>query len=70
MQDLKKISSKDIAEAVGKTAPAISYLKKRNTDEFLLLKLGVLCTKLNLDDEDLMAMHTLKQIGLKSRIAC
>ncbi len=68
-EDLKKISSREIAKAIGKTPPAISYLKKKHLDEFLLLKLGVLCTKLNLDDEDLLAMHALKQIDLKTRAA-
>jgi len=33
--------------------------------EFHILKLGVLCQKLNLDNEDLMAMFSLKQIELK-----
>ncbi len=60
-----KVSNKEIAAAINKTPSAISYLKKNNYDEFLILKLGVLCKKLNLDSEDLMAMYTLKQIELK-----
>jgi DNA-binding Xre family transcriptional regulator len=59
------VSSKEIAYAIGKTPSAVSYLKKRNQDEFNLLKIGVLCTKLNLDIEDLMAMYSLKQIELR-----
>ncbi len=60
-----EVSSKEIAMAIGKTPSAISYIKKRHNDEFLLLKLGVLCTKLKLDNEDLMAMYSLKNIQLK-----
>jgi Zn-dependent peptidase ImmA (M78 family) len=60
-----KVSNKEIAAAINKTPSAISYLKKNNYEEFLILKLGVLCNKLNLDNEDLMAMYSLKQIELK-----
>jgi len=60
-----KVSNKEIAAAINKTPSAISYLKKTNMGEFQILKLGVLCQKLNLDNEDLMAMYSLKQIELK-----
>ncbi len=60
-----KVSNKEIAAAINKTPSAISYLKKTNYNEFQILKLGVLCQKLNLDSEDLMAMYSLKQIELK-----
>ena len=60
-----KVSNKEIAAAINKTPSAISYLKRNNYEEFLILKLGVLCNKLNLDNEDLMAMYSLKQIELK-----
>jgi len=60
-----KVSNKEIAAAINKTPSAISYLKKTNMAEFHILKLGVLCQKLNLDNEDLMAMFSLKQIELK-----
>lgn len=56
-----KISNKEIAETIHKTPSAISYLKKRNEDEFSILKLGVICRKLNLDIEDLLAMNSLFQ---------
>jgi hypothetical protein len=59
------VSSKEIAMAIGKTPSAISYIKKKHNNEFLLLKLGVLCTKLKLDGEDLMAMYSLKNVQLK-----
>ena len=61
-----KVSNKEIAASIHKTPSAISYLKKNNYDEYLILKLGVACKKLNLDSEDLMAMYSLKQIELKS----
>ncbi len=60
-----KVSNKEIAAAINKTPSAISYLKKTNIGEYHILKLGVLCQKLNLDNEDLMAMFSLKQIELK-----
>ena len=60
-----KVSNKEIALTIRKTPSAISYLKKNNNEEFLIVKLGVLCNKLNLDADDLMAMHSLKKIELK-----
>lgn len=60
-EDKMKVSNKEIAATIHKTPSAISYLKKRNQDEFSILKLGVLCHKLNLDIEDLMAMNSLFQ---------
>jgi len=65
MVDLKKISGKEIAHAIGKTPPAITYMKKQNEKEFKLLKLGLLCNKLGLDEDDLVAMYNLKKIKLK-----
>ncbi len=60
-----EISNKEIAAMINKTSSAVSYLKKTNENEFKILKLGVLCKKLNLDAEDLEAMHSLKKIELK-----
>lgn len=57
-----KITNKEIAKTINKTPSAISYLKKNNSEEFSILKLGVLCHKLDLDDADLMAIHTLKNL--------
>ncbi len=64
-----KIFDKDIATTIHKTPAAISYLKKRNHDEFSILKLGVICRKLKLDTDDLLALHSLKQSRLKSLVA-
>ncbi len=55
-----KISNKEIAYTIHKTPSAISYLKKNNNEEFKIVKLGVLCKKLNLTPEDLVALSTLK----------
>ncbi len=66
MVDLKKISGKELAHAIGKTPPAITYMKKQNAKEFQLLKLGLLCSKLGLDEDDLVAMYNLKKIKLKN----
>lgn len=63
-----KISNKEIALSIRKTPSAISYLKKNNNEEFLIVKLGVLCKKLKLSPEDLLALSTLKQNHLE-RIA-
>ena len=60
-----KVSNKEIALTIRKTPSAISYLKKNNHKEFLIVKLGVLCNKLNLDAEDLQALYSLKNIELK-----
>ncbi len=60
-----EVSNKEIATMINKTSSAVSYLKKANEKEFKILKLGVLCKKLNLDAEDLEAMYTLKKIDLK-----
>ncbi len=56
-----KISNKEIALKIRKTPSAISYLKKNNNEEFLIVKLGVLCNKLNLTHEDLLALSELKK---------
>jgi len=56
-----KISNKEIALTIRKTPSAISYLKKNNHEEFLIVKLGVLCNKLNLSHEDLLALSALKK---------
>lgn len=60
-----KISNKEIATLIKKTPSAISYLKKNNEQEYEILKLGVLCIKLELNSKDLEAMHALKKIELK-----
>jgi len=65
MNTLQHISGKEIAVAIGKSPAAISYLKKNHEDEYLLLKLGVLCQKLKLDAEDLLVIFALKQMELK-----
>ena len=41
-----KIKDKDIAKAIGKTQPAISYLKKTNPNEYKILKLGTCVLKM------------------------
>jgi hypothetical protein len=60
-----KITNREIASIINKTPSAISYLKKNNSEEFSILKLGVLCHKLNLDDEDLFAIYSLKKLEFK-----
>ncbi len=67
MGDLKKVSGKELAHAIGKTPPAITYMKKQNHTEFELLKLGFLCNKLDLDADDLIAMYKLKRIKLRGK---
>ena len=66
MGDLRKVSGKEIACAIGKTPPAITYMKKQNYIEFLFIKLGYLCNRLELDEDDLIAMYKLKRIKLKT----
>jgi len=56
-----KVSNKEIALTINKTPSAISYLKKNNNEEFLIVKLGVLCNKLKLTHEDLLALAALKE---------
>ncbi len=56
-----KILNKEIATRINKTPSAISYLKKKNVEEFSILKLGVLCHKLNLKSEDIVAIYSLFQ---------
>lgn len=60
-----KISNKEIALTIHKTPSAISYLKKNNNEEFLIVKLGVLCKKLDLSPEDLLALSALKENHLQ-----
>ena len=65
MGDLKKVSGKELAHAIGKTPPAITYMKKQNHVEYELLKLGLLCNKLDLDADDLVAIYQLNRIKSK-----
>jgi len=67
MGDIKKVSGKELAHAIGKTPPAITYMKKQNFTEFTLLKLGYLCDRLDLDEDDLVAMYKLKRIKLRGK---
>jgi DNA-binding Xre family transcriptional regulator len=60
-----KISNKEIALTIHKTPSAISYLKKNNNEEFNIVKLGVLCKKLNLTPEDLLALSAFRKNHLE-----
>ena len=54
------ISNKELAKMVHKTPSAISYIKKKNPDEFLLTKLGGLCVKLGLTADDIVTIAKIK----------
>ncbi len=57
-----RISNKEIALAIGKTPSAISYLKRRNEAEYHLLKMGLLCEKLGIGEEDLHMLRHIKNM--------
>ena len=55
------VRQKEIAELIGKTASAISYVKKTNPKEFEVLRLGTAARKLGLTLSQIEQLYTLKQ---------
>jgi len=58
--NILEISNKEIAKAIHKSPSAVSYLKRRNNDEFKLLTFAVKGKKLGLCDEDLIIIKKIK----------
>ncbi len=54
------VTNQDMADVLGRTLDEINELKKSNEAEYKVLKIGILCKKLNLNVEDLERMHDLK----------
>ena len=54
------ITYKDIAEYISRSEPNIKYMKKHNPNQLELLKLGLLCKKLNLSELDLQNFAMIK----------
>ena len=60
-----KISGKEIANLIGKTPSAISYIKKTNPEEYKMTRLGAKCMKFDITEEDLDVLITMKKIGIE-----
>ena len=57
---------KDIAEILGQTPPAITYMKKHSPDEYRLLSIAIHAEQLNIGHEDLILyVHMLTNIAGK-----
>ena len=54
------VTDQDMADILNRTLDEIDELKKSNEAEYKVLKIGILCRKLNLSVEDLERMHDLK----------
>jgi len=55
------VRQKEIAALIGKSASAISYIKKTNQQEFEVLRLGAAAIKLGITLTQIEQLHTLKQ---------
>ncbi len=55
-----KITYKDIAEFTNKSEAGIKSMRKNNPNQLELLKLGLLCKKLNLSELDLQNFAMIK----------
>ncbi len=54
------VTDKDMAEILKKTVKEVEELKKTNEAEYRVLRLGILCKKLNLSIDDLERLHAMK----------
>ena len=55
-----KVTDEDMAEMLSKTLKEIQELKEQNNREYDVLKRGVLCKKLGLDEDDLIQIYDKK----------
>jgi hypothetical protein len=55
-----KVTDEDMAEMLKKTLKEIKELKETNNREYDVLKRGVLCKKLGLDEDDLIQIYDKK----------
>ncbi len=60
------ITDEEMAKALKKTLSQIESLKQINEKEYKVLKTGVLCKKLNLDENDLERIHNIRAVGNKA----
>lgn len=54
------ITYKDIADFISRSEANIKYMKKNNPAQLELLKLGLLCKRLQLSEQDLQNFHKIK----------
>jgi len=57
------VTDEEMAKALRKTLSEIESLKQMNEKEYKILKTGVLCKKLNLDENDLERIHNIRAVG-------
>jgi len=55
-----QVTDQEMSEILNRTLEEIKALKKSNEAEYKVLKIGILCKKLNLCVEDLEKMYDLK----------
>ncbi len=60
------ITDEEMAKALKKSLSQIESLKRMNEKEYKVLKTGVLCKKLNLDENDLERIHNIRAVGNKA----
>lgn len=59
------ITDQEMAKALSRTLDQIKSLKQENKKEYEVLKTGVLCRKLSLDEDDLQRLHNIRAVGNK-----
>jgi hypothetical protein len=55
-----EVTDQDMADMLRRTLEEIQELKNSNESEYHVLKTGILCVKLNLNEDDLEKMYKLK----------
>ncbi len=55
-----KVTDQEMADILNRTLAEIEALKKSNEAEYKVLRIGILCKKLNLSVDDLEKMYDLK----------
>lgn len=55
-----EVTDQDMADMLRRTLEEIQELKNSNKSEYQVLKTGILCIKLNLNEDDLEKMYNLK----------
>ncbi len=59
------VTDQDMAEALSRTVSEIREIKKLDESKYLILKTGVLCKKLGLNEDDLQKIHDMKIVSAK-----
>jgi hypothetical protein len=60
--------NKEIAFQIGRSESSVSYMKKKNKQNFEVVKIGAFCTKHNITLEDLEFILQLKAVAKRVQL--